>query len=327
MLLAACNYAPNAGGIVASQGPFPSPVFAARYVHGAAYGTYLSLFDERSGKHSRDLVHLGAGAPAELGGFSRTTDGSVVYALIRGPAYTSNTEGGKPLPGTCGGTVYRIDADTGNARSLFTVAKDRTVTKPTVSPDGKMVAYLGRACGDASARSMVIHDLGSDRERSVSITRDAIGGIAWSPAGAALVLTVEDAGGPAGYLVLPVSASGPQPAAAVRSAPDTGCVVVAASYAAAGVQLVEGCPNRTTAPARLVQLAGAGPMVSWREDTGLCPNGLAAVRDPAGALVLSAPTQCGGTGAPVDVVQVWTGRTPREVARYANPDQSVSDAN
>ncbi len=129
-----------------------------------------------------------------------------------------------------------------------------------------------------------------------------------------------------GYVVVSAEADGPQPRSVVRRAPENGCVVVGAVFAGPGIQLVEGCPDAVTAPARLVQLLGAGPRVQWSVDTGLCPNGMTLAHDPDGKLLLTATTTCGGEGGPFDVVQSWSGQSVREVARYVNPAQLVASA-
>jgi hypothetical protein len=103
-------------------------------------------------------------------------------------------------------------------------------------------------------------------------------------------------------------------------------VVQAVTSDAAGIQLVEGCPDPATVPARLVQLVGPGPAVAWRADINLCPNGMTLAHDLSGNLLVTSTASCGPVGDPVDVVQLWTGRSARELGRYTNPEQVVNDA-
>gem|GEM_PF-3028703 len=333
-LLVGCNEnVPVAGGVVDPQRPLPKGAFVARYEHGSrdtrrGHGTYLSVFDQGSGKHLRDLVHLRDGSPARLGGFSRARDGSVVYALSRGPEHTGEAGTGTPRPGSCGGTVYRLDAGTGRVRSLFVVGNDRMLGAPRVSPDGRSVAYLSQPCPDAAAQEVVVHDLATDRERMIRVEHAVPTGIGWRADGMALVLSVSfaDPTRAAGFLVAAANVEGTQPESAVRAAPDRGCVVEAATSGELGVQLVEGCPDLATVPARLLQLVGAGPTVAWRADIQLCPRGMTLAHDLSGGLLVSSTTSCGGAGDPVDVVQLWIGRTARELGRYSNPDQVVNEA-
>ena len=335
-LIAGCAAAP--GVVVKSGGPLPSGVFVAQYAYGSGdigggHGTFLSLFSERSGKHLRDLVHIEVGAMEEgsgvsLAGYSRGADGSITYALARGPFYTSNVAGGAPRPGSCGGTVYRLDARTGRIRSLFTVGRNWTVSSPSVRPDGKSVAYLSMPCTAAFAQRVVVRDLATGHERDIFVPQASVGSVGWRGDGAQLVFTVAfmNPVGVRGYVVVPADANGSQAPSAVHQAPDRGCVVKAAVFAQAGVQLAEGCPSAWTGLALLVQFAGAGPRVAWRADTGLCANEMTLAHDPSGHLLVTSTTTCEDPGAPVDVVQSWTGQHWQEPGRYVNPQQFVAAA-
>jgi hypothetical protein len=314
----------------------PSGTFVAEYGYesgdtGGGHGTFLSLFDDRSGRHLRDLLHFDEGAQLQLAGFSRAADGSLVYAAARGPSYRGHVAGGDPRPGSCGGTVYLLDARTGRVSSLFSVGKDWTVRAPAMSPDGRSVAYLSQPCTATFAGRLVVRDLTTGAERHVWAAGTSATRVHWRGDGRELVFTViyPDECSPSdvpGYVVVPSGTDGAQPSTAVRGAADHGCVVENAVYSRSGILLVEGCPDEVTAPARLVQLIGDGPAIAWRISTALCPNGLTAAYDPPGRLLLTATTSCGGPGAPVDVVQRWDGQHPRDVGRYVNPQQFVSGA-
>lgn len=329
-LLTACG---SANVAVTSAQPLPKGVFVSEFEHGSGdtgggNGTFLSLFDQTSGRHLRDLVHLEERSALHLFGYSRGMDGTITYALGQGPHYLGHVAGGAPQAGTCGGTVYQVDARTGQTRTLFTVGKDRTIGAPSASPDGKWVAYLSQACSAGLAQSVTVRDLASGAEHTIGVPGAIATRVGWRSDSAQLVVTVmfsvqrSAADGP-GFVVVPVEASGPQPRVSVQRAPDSGCVVEAAVFASSGIQLVEGCPDTVTGPARLVQLLDAGPRVLWRANTGLCPNGMTLAHDPEGPLLVTATTTCGGPGAPVDVVQSWTGQQVREIGRYVNPEQFV----
>jgi hypothetical protein len=319
-----------------SGGPLPSGTFVAEYGYGSGdtgggHGTFVSLFNDQSGRHLRDLLHFDEGAQLQLAGFSRAADGSVIYAAARGPYYRGHVNGGDPRPGSCGGTVRLLDARTGRVKSLFSVGKDWTVRSPVMSPDGRSVAYLSQACTAMFADRLVVRDLATGAERHVWVPRTSATWVHWRGDGRQLVFTVmypeqrSDSDAPS-YVVVPSGADGPQPSSTVRRAPDHSCVVENAVYSRSGIQLVEGCPDLVTAPARLVQLSGDGPAVEWRTSAHLCPNGMTAAYDPQGRLLVTSTTTCGGPGAPVDVVQMWDGRHYREVGRYVNPQQFVSAA-
>ncbi len=333
VLLAGCTHVSSA----VTARALPENVFVAQYAYGSGdagggHGTFLSLFDEQSGKHLRDLVHVEDGASVHLGGYSRASDRSITYALARGPYYTSRVMNGAPRPGSCGGTVYRLDARTGRTRTLFTVGGDWTVASPTASPDGKSVAYLSQPCTAAFAHHIIIRDLATGSQRHISVPGASVQRITWSTDGTQLGFTVMFPSQPpsdidaANYAVVAADTHGPQAPAVLRRAPDPGCLVEAVAFDDAGLALTEGCPDEVTAPARLVHLAGAGPGVLWRADTGLCPNGMSLAYERAHQLLITATTTCGGAGLPVDVVQLWTGEQPRELGRYVNPQQLVDAA-
>jgi hypothetical protein len=338
VLLAGCSHVSSAAthNALAPGRALPEDAFVAQYAYGSGdtgggHGTFLSLFDEQSGSHLRDLVHVDEQASVRLGGYSRGSDRSITYALARGPYYTSDVANGAPRPGSCGGTVYRLDARTGLTRALFTLDGDRTVRSPASSPDGESVAYLSQPCTAQDAQQIVVRDLATGGERRVSVPGASVWRVAWSADGAQLGFTVGFQSEPSGldaadYAVVAADTDGPQALSVLRRSPDPGCLVEAIAFDDAGVALIEGCPDEITASARLAQLVGTGPRVLWRADTGLCPNGMTLAYERAGRLLTTATTTCGGAGAPVDVVQLWTGQHPRELGRYVNPQQFVDAA-
>lgn len=153
----------------------------------------------------------------------------------------------------------------------------------------------------------------------------------WSPDGRRLLVTVlfstAGQGEGSGFVVSAAAASARLPVAAVARAPDRGCVVATAALSAAGIAVLEGCPDTVTGSARLVQLYADGAQVAWRATTGLCPNGGSIVPDRTGRrLLISGTAQCRAPGAPVDVVQAWDGSQGGQLGRYVNPEQFVESA-
>ena len=332
--LAGCGPTGSAG--VMAGGALPDGTFLATYGYGAGdtgggHGPFLSLFDDSTGSHVRDLVHLPDGSGIALGGYSRASNGSIWFALARGPRLRSDVANGDPAPGSCGGTVDRIDEHTDKSTVVYRVNRNFTVWSPVPSPDLRLVAYVSQPCTAAFAASLVVRDLRSGLERRTSVSGGSVASPSWSPDGRRLLVTVlfpiPGPGEGRGFVVTAATGSARLPLAAVARAPDHGCVVASAALDAAGIAVLEGCPDTVTGSARLVQLYPDGAHVAWRATTGLCPNGGSIVGDRTGRrLLISGTAQCRARGAPVDVVQAWDGSLGRQLGRYLNPKQFVESA-
>jgi hypothetical protein len=328
-------------------GALPADVFLAQYAYGAGdvgggHGTFLSLFDEQTGKRVRDLVHLPDNSGQWLAGCSRNGNGDVWYVVA--PEAPVDTHGGAWSGGagrpSCGGVIYRLDHATGRSEAVLTVESDKTVSSPVLSPDGTSLSYSSEPCsygmvGPAPQGVVVVRDMVSGRQRQLSVPGTSAGALSWSPDGTQFMFGVEyhqhlphaSPAQIAGFVMVASDAAGPLSTADVLPAPDSTCVAVATVFDHSGVALLEGCPDDVTAPAPLVQLGPSGRSVVWRANTGLCPGGASVVPDRTGdRLLISATATCGGPGAPVDVVQVWTGQHSQEIGRYTNPQQFVQGA-
>ncbi|HEX3612758.1 MAG TPA: hypothetical protein VHU88_13820 [Sporichthyaceae bacterium] len=355
VLLAGCG---PASSPTATASPTATPataadVFVAQHDGGAGIfglgGTRLSLFDEATGKFLRDVE--AAPGPvnmlrAHFAGYSRSRDG-FVYALVHGPSDKRNTE-----QHSCGGTVLDHDVATGRTRPLFSVGDDVNLTCPVESPDGTQLAYQLGPCsqsaaeisGPAGRSRVVVRDLATGRERKISVPGTSARSPQWRPDGQALVFLVgpnyavgfngskQATYGPSGFLVVPATARGAQPAVAVQYSPDRACGIDQAVFTGSAVQLLLDCRAEdpllkkahaegiggqpSSYPERLLQLVGSGPRVAWTADTGLCPVFIRAGHDAAGRLLVTGEN-CGadvpanrGNNNPV---QIWAGR---EVARF-----------
>jgi hypothetical protein len=332
--LGACGSPAKPTPIVVSPLPRPSEVFVAEYGYGSGdtgggHGTFLGLFELRTGRHQADVVHVPErNGLIHLAGYARGVDGDLWYALAHGPRYRSNANGGDPAPGSCGGTVYRMDHRTGATRSVFRVSADATLRDPVPSPDGRSIAYLSQPCTSAYSTEVVVRSLTSQREHRISAVEAWAGHPGWSPDSSQIIFTARFSvyRGPndrSAFAVVPSDASTQVPRAALRHAPTPNCSVLQATFDATGIALLEGCPDDLGA-GWLAQLDLTSQQSIWRTRTRLCPNGATIVANrPGTQLLLTATTHCGGNATPVDVVQTWTGPHPHEVARYTNPQQFV----
>ena len=335
-VLSACGSTTKPVSTVVSPFPAASEVFVAQYGYGAGdtgggHGTFLALFDLRTGRHQADVVHVPESGLVQLAGYARGPDGDLWYALAHGPRYRSNVSNGDPAPGSCGGTVYRVDHRTGATRSVFTVGDDATVRDPVPSPDGRSIAYLSQPCTSAYSTEVVVRSLTSQREHRISAVDGGANHPGWSPDSRQIIFTVGFSvyRGPAdraAFAVVPSDASTQVPRPALKHAATRNCSVMQATFDAAGIALLEGCPD-FDGLGWLTQLDPTTHHTIWRTRTRLCPNGATIVANrPGTQLLLTATTHCGGNDAPVDVVQTWTGPHPHEVARYTDPQQFVTAA-
>jgi hypothetical protein len=277
------------------------------------------------------VVHVAEGGLIRLAGYARGADGDLWYALAHGPRYRSNVNGGDPAPGSCGGAVYRVDHRTGASRRVFTLSGDVTVSDPVPSPDGRSIAYLSQPCTSAYSTAVVVRNLTAQGEHRISSVDGWAHRPGWSRDSSQIIFTVDFPvyRGPvdrAAFAVVPADASAQVPRSALQHAPTPTCSVMQATFDAAGIALLEGCPD-FAGLGWLTQLDPTSHHTIWRIRTRLCPNAAAIVANrPGTELLLTATTHCGGTDTPVDVVQTWTGPHPHEVARYTNPQQFVTAA-
>jgi hypothetical protein len=230
-------------------------------------------------------------------------------------------------------SIVRSDGTTrpsiGLRSSVFTVSPDATVRDPIPSPDGRSIAYLSQPCTNAYATAVVVRSLSSQREHRISAVDGWVWHPGWSPDSRQIIFTVRFSvyRGPAdraAFAVVPSDASIQVPRSALKHAPTPNCSVLQATFDAAGLALLEGCPDDLGA-GWLTQLDPPTRQHSlWRSRTRLCPNGATIVANRPGTdLLLTATTHCGGVDPMVDVVQTWSGPQPHEVGRYTNGQQFV----
>jgi len=114
-------------------------------------------------------------------------DGSTVYFALR--------EAGRIEPLSTNLDIFQAPSDGSAAPVNLTDPNDATDTLPTVSPDGKTLAYVAMARpGYESDRQVVqLRDIASGDTRALTQAWDrSVGSIEWAPDGKSLLVTAED---------------------------------------------------------------------------------------------------------------------------------------
>ncbi len=114
-------------------------------------------------------------------------DGSTVYFALR--------EAGRIEPLSTNLDIFQAPSDGSAAPVNLTDPNDATDTLPTVSPDGKTLAYVAMARpGYESDRQVVqLRDIASGDTRALTQAWDrSVGSIEWAPDGMSLLVTAED---------------------------------------------------------------------------------------------------------------------------------------
>ncbi len=91
--------------------------------------------------------------------------------------------------------IFAVPADGSAAPTNLTADNDATDNLPTVSPDGRSLAYFAmkRPAYEADRQVLMIRDLASGRVRAVTEGWDrSVGSIAWAPDGRSLYVTADD---------------------------------------------------------------------------------------------------------------------------------------
>ena len=114
-------------------------------------------------------------------------DGRMVYFALR--------EAGRIEPTSTNLDIFASPADGSSAPVNLTDANDGTDTLPTLSPDGRTLAYvaMARAGYEADRQVIILRDLASGRTRALTQNWDrSAGSLAWAHDGRSLLITAED---------------------------------------------------------------------------------------------------------------------------------------
>jgi dipeptidyl aminopeptidase/acylaminoacyl peptidase len=116
-----------------------------------------------------------------------TPDGNTVFFTLR--------EAGRIEPLSTNLDIFQVPGDGSAAPVSLTDPNDATDTQPTVSPDGKTLAYLAMARPGYESDRLVLQlrDIATGSTRALTQAWDrSIGSIEWAPDGKSLLVTAED---------------------------------------------------------------------------------------------------------------------------------------
>jgi dipeptidyl aminopeptidase/acylaminoacyl peptidase len=116
-----------------------------------------------------------------------SADGRTVYFALR--------EGGRSEPNSTDLDIYAAAADGSTAPTNLTPDNDGTDNLPTLSPDGRTLAYvsMARARYEADRQVLKLRDLATGQTRALTQGWDAsVGSIAWTRDGKGIVVGVQE---------------------------------------------------------------------------------------------------------------------------------------
>jgi len=149
------------------------------------------VMDGKLGAERRVTGNLVGDTPSKpFGGgeeIALSPDGRMVYFALR--------EAGRIEATSTNLDIFAAAADGSAAPINLTDANDGTDTLPTLSPDGRTLAYvaMARAGYEADRQVIMLRDLASGRTRALTQNWDrSAGSLAWSPEGRSLLITAED---------------------------------------------------------------------------------------------------------------------------------------
>lgn len=121
--------------------------------------------------------------------FAWSKDGKTVYFTLR--------EAGKAEPLSTNLDIFAVAADGSAAPVNLTKANEGTDTLPTVSPDGKWLAYvaMARPTYEADRQVVQLRNLATGETKALTEGWDrSVGSLAWSKDGKTLYVTAQDTG-------------------------------------------------------------------------------------------------------------------------------------
>ncbi|MBV9883681.1 MAG: PD40 domain-containing protein, partial [Sphingomonadaceae bacterium] len=124
------------------------------------------------------------GGPEEL---AWSPDGRTLYFTLR--------EAGRHEPNSTNLDIFAVPADGSAPPRNLTAANRATDTLPSVSPDGRWLAYvaMARPTYEADRQVIQLRNLATGETRALTQAWDrSVGSIAWAPDGRSLLVTAED---------------------------------------------------------------------------------------------------------------------------------------
>ena len=116
-----------------------------------------------------------------------SADGRTLYFALR--------EAGRIEATSTNLDIFAVPADGSAAPTNLTDANDATDTLPTVSPDGRTLAYvaMARPGYEADRQVLMLRDVATGRTRALTAAWDrSVGALFWAPDGKSLLVTADD---------------------------------------------------------------------------------------------------------------------------------------
>ncbi|MDQ3075039.1 MAG: S9 family peptidase [Pseudomonadota bacterium] len=185
---------------IAAKGPGSGRVYDQMFVrHWDTWvepGTKSRLYsfpvvNGRLGREARVTGTLIGDTPSKpFGGgeeIALSPDGRMVYFALR--------EAGRIEPTSTNLDIFAVPADGSTPPVNLTDANDGTDTLPSMSPDGRTLAYvsMARAGYEADRQVIMLRDLASGQTRALTQNWDrSAGSLAWTPDSRTLLITAQD---------------------------------------------------------------------------------------------------------------------------------------
>jgi dipeptidyl aminopeptidase/acylaminoacyl peptidase len=189
-----------------SKGELPGPGTGRHYTDGAGFVRHWDAW-ETPGTHARafvfDLVEGKAAAGRAVSGALVGDAPSKPFGGGEELAWSADSKSvfftlrlaDKNEPRSTNLDIYQAAADGSGAPVNLTAANQATDTLPTVSPDGRYLAYaaMARPTYEADRQVLMLRDLATGTVRALTQDWDrSVASIAWTPDSKALIVTAQD---------------------------------------------------------------------------------------------------------------------------------------
>jgi hypothetical protein len=335
-LLAACGSAPGQPGTHRPGSAAAGSLLTGSVLAGGVPARFVALanwpdrpgivlYDSSTGAVVRRLLPATSDGMS-VTGLSVARSGTLWITYSRGPKLRApGTAGGFPEPDSCANEIVVWDDSTGHAGVYLRTGDNVLISRATLSPDGRLLAYLESGCATGYFNSYLrVTDIASGRSWTIGeqIPRCHLIDPAWSADSKELVVAYAPPAtahyrGPQGTCQAPlreelalVNATAAQPGLHGSTASaQAHCEITSATGLAGGrVLAIEACGSQMylQGPARLL-LYDRPPRLVRQYALGRCTDGNDLSTDASGtAALVSAYLYCNPPGNRQPVTRLWS---------------------